>query len=273
MLPIMVGCAHNKCKFCGLFKHLKFRELPLIQVEDEISRVVSEGGNPQNVFLGDGNAFCLPADHIVKVAESLSDSFSNLKHINMDATVRDIASKSDEELELLASLGVWNLYIGIECGLEDVLEFMNKGNTLEEAKIAINRIKNAGMTYSAHIMSGIAGAGRGEENAHALAKFFNETQPLNICNFDLGLHRSVELWDDYKEGVYKVSPASERFLEEKILIEEIVAKADMNYDAVFEAPPLRFRGTLPKDKEKLTSQFDEAHKKYSDEADLFCIWD
>lgn len=29
MLPVMVGCSYNKCRFCMLFKHLKYRELPL----------------------------------------------------------------------------------------------------------------------------------------------------------------------------------------------------------------------------------------------------
>ena len=29
MLPVMVGCSYNKCKFCNLFRDLKYRELPL----------------------------------------------------------------------------------------------------------------------------------------------------------------------------------------------------------------------------------------------------
>ena len=35
MLPVMVGCSYNKCRFCMLFKHLKYRELPLEQIEQE----------------------------------------------------------------------------------------------------------------------------------------------------------------------------------------------------------------------------------------------
>ena len=31
MLPVMVGCTYNRCKFCDLFKHLTSRELPLRQ--------------------------------------------------------------------------------------------------------------------------------------------------------------------------------------------------------------------------------------------------
>ena len=273
MLPVMVGCTHNKCKFCGLFKHLKFRVLPVEQVEAEILRVVEKGGNPETVFLGDGNAFCLPAESLLHIAGLIHKNFPATKHINMDATVQNILAKTDDELKALADAGVYNLYVGIECGLEDVLEFMNKGNTLAEAKEAVSRLKAAGMTYSAHMMSGIAGQGRGEENARALAEFFNETQPLNICNFDLGMHRSVELWDDYKNGTYKVSSAAERFAEEKLFIELIEPEKEMHYDAVFEVPPLRFIGTLPKDKQKLINQFASAQEKYAGKNDLWCIWE
>lgn len=43
MLPVMVGCSYNKCKFCNLFRDLKYRELPLEQVEEELQRVNESG--------------------------------------------------------------------------------------------------------------------------------------------------------------------------------------------------------------------------------------
>ena len=43
MLPVMVGCTYNRCKFCDLFKHLTYRELPMGQIEEELKRVQSAG--------------------------------------------------------------------------------------------------------------------------------------------------------------------------------------------------------------------------------------
>ena len=57
MLPVAVGCDYNRCKFCTLFKHVEHRLLPLEQIEAELQRVQALGGNPTQVFLGDGNAF------------------------------------------------------------------------------------------------------------------------------------------------------------------------------------------------------------------------
>ena len=33
MLPVAVGCSYNACRFCMLFRHLRWRELPLKQIE------------------------------------------------------------------------------------------------------------------------------------------------------------------------------------------------------------------------------------------------
>ena len=53
MLPVAVGCSYNACKFCMLFKHLSYRELPREQIEAEMQRVHGAGGNPKTIFLGD----------------------------------------------------------------------------------------------------------------------------------------------------------------------------------------------------------------------------
>ena len=47
MLPVAVGCSYNRCTFCTLFKHLRYRQLPIEQVEAELQRVHDAGGNPE----------------------------------------------------------------------------------------------------------------------------------------------------------------------------------------------------------------------------------
>ena len=69
MLPVAVGCSYNRCTFCTLFKHLRYRQLPIEQVEAELQRVHDAGGNPEQVFLGDGNAFCMSTDHLLRILE------------------------------------------------------------------------------------------------------------------------------------------------------------------------------------------------------------
>lgn len=119
MLPVAVGCSYNRCTFCTLFKHLSYRQLPLEQVEAEIKRVHQAGGNPKQIFLGDGNAFGLETSHLLSILSLIHRYFPGCEMVNMDATVTNIHNKSDEELKLLYREGVRRLYLGIESGLDD----------------------------------------------------------------------------------------------------------------------------------------------------------
>ena len=125
-LPVAVGCTHNQCKFCAFFKHLNYRLLPLEQIEAELQRVHSLGGNPEQIFLGDGNAFGMDTSRLLTILEKIFHYFSKCMMVNMDATVTDIHNKTDEELLQLEKAGIRHLYLGIECGLDDVLVFMRK---------------------------------------------------------------------------------------------------------------------------------------------------
>ena len=90
MLPVMVGCSYNQCRFCMLFKHLRFRLLPLEQIEGELQRVQAAGGRPEKIFLGDGNAFDLETERLLKILELVHRYFPECRTVNMDATVTGI---------------------------------------------------------------------------------------------------------------------------------------------------------------------------------------
>ena len=110
MLPVAVGCSYNRCKFCTLFRHLKYRELPMEQIEAELERVRNLGGNPKHVFLGDGNAFGLDTGRLLKITDLIHRYFPDCCAINMDATVTNIRAKSQEELQA-AGLPVYAICI------------------------------------------------------------------------------------------------------------------------------------------------------------------
>ena len=199
MLPIMVGCSYNRCKFCNLFRHLKYRELPLGQIEEELIRVREAGGSPGRIFLGDGNAFAQKDDRLIQILEMIRQYFPACEEINMDATVTSILKRSDEALRRFGDLGVRHLYLGIESGLNDVLAFMEKDHNQEQAYEAIRRLRQAGMIFDAHIMTGVAGKGRGTENAEALSEFLNRTRPAYVVNFSMFLHKEVPLYRNILE--------------------------------------------------------------------------
>lgn len=250
MLPVMVGCSYNRCRFCTLFKHLKFRKLPLAQVEHDLIRVKEAGGKPKAVFLGDGNAFDLPTEELEEILKLVRKYFPEGPSVRMDATVTGILAKSPKELEQLHSFGVEHLYLGIESGLEEVLAFMKKDHTISQAGKAIARIQDAGIAFDAHIMTGVAGYGKGMENARALAAFLNETKPERVINFSMFLHTDAPLYQEIRNGNFKPATELENLKEEKLLLEEL-EPMDLAYDGFHDFIEFRVRGNLKKDKEKM----------------------
>lgn len=263
MLPVAVGCSYNACTFCTLFKHLSYRQLPKEQIEAELCRVSAAGGNPQTVFLGDGNAFGLDTDHLLWILERIHAHFPGCTAVNMDATVTNIANKSDEELQKLYDAGVRRLYLGIESGLDDVLAFMRKDHNLQQAYEQIARMQKIGLIFCAHMMTGIAGKGRWLENAEATAEFFNRTRPERIINFSHFVHKRAPLYRDVEAGRFIPSDEVENLREARRLIELLQCDTSFDgfHDVVIEQ---RFRGQLPKDREKLLAQIDKAIEKWQD---------
>lgn len=257
MLPVAVGCSYNACKFCTLFKHMKYRELPMEQIEEEILRVKNADGNPKRVFLGDGNAFELETKKLLAILDMIHKNFPGCEGVNMDATVTNIQEKTDEELRMLKEAGVDELYLGIETGLDDVLKFMVKDHDLKQVYDAIGRLHAVGLHYDAHMMTGIAGKGRGLENAKALAEFYNKTKPRKICNFSLFLHREAPLYKDIEAGRFVPADELENLLEERKLI-ELLDVDGIKYDGFHDFIEVRVRGNLPKDKEKMLAKLDKA---------------
>ena len=254
-LPISVGCSYNQCKFCGLFKDLNFKIIDDETVFAEIDRVKNATGKPEVCFLGDGNAFHNDTERLIKIIAYVKENIPYIKKIRMDSTITDIKNKTDEEVKKLADVGVDILYIGIESGLDDVLAYMNKEHrTNAEAKVQIDRRHEFNIDYSAHIMAGVSGEGRGIENAKALAKFFNETRPVSITNFTMFITEDLLLYKDIVDEKFKPASDKESLEEAKQLINDINIETDI--DSFHDYIPFRVKGQLPNDKGKLIKQID-----------------
>lgn len=269
-LPVMVGCSYNQCKFCNLFRHLSYRELPMEQIDAELQRVYEWKGNPKKIFLGDGNAFGLKTERLLEILDRIHKYFPDCQCVNMDATITSILNKSDAELRELYLRGVRHLYIGIESGLDDVLRFMNKDHNVSQAYRAVERIQSAGLVFDAHIMTGVAGKGRGMENAEALAEFFNKTGPCNVVNFSMFLHKEVPLYQDIKNGGFIPASEQENLMEERAFIQRLgQQRGTIEYEGLHDFIEFRVRGTLPKDCEKMLTKLDTAIEKYKNTEPIY----
>jgi radical SAM superfamily enzyme YgiQ (UPF0313 family) len=178
ILQVTVGCSHNHCTFCSMYRSKQFRAKTLEQVRAEILETRAEyGADVRRVFLADGDAMCLSAARLAAILDALNDAFPRLQRIGIYANARDVLEKSDDELADLRRRGLKILYTGLESGDDDTLAAVEKGATAAEIVAAVRRARAAGMATSVMVLVGLAGVERSLEHARRSAEAINAMAP------------------------------------------------------------------------------------------------
>jgi len=177
-------------------------------------------------------------------------------HAVYGGVVPEIAARSHlEVISLLAEralkeAGVNDLYIGVECGLDDVLESLNKGYGTADIRREVARLNAAGIRHSDLLMLGTAGKGRGAESARAMANLENELCPDKILINTMSAFVGTPLDRDISEG--KFTPATEReHLEEERDFLAALNLPDTYFWSLHPLDSVRIDGILREEKEEM----------------------
>ena len=255
LLQVTTGCSHNACTFCSMYQDVPFRVSPLEEVEEDIRYVGQRNTLYKRVFLVNGDAFCLSTDRLVRIAELIHEHMPRIQTIGGYASINNILTKSVDELRTLAELGYADFNIGLESGLDDVLAFMNKGYTLDEAREALARLNEAGMPFNLNIITCAAGRGRTLEHAEANARIVNEAKPTLIFASPLHVDKGARLEQLVATGEFEECVLRDYIAEEI----EFVKRLDVQ-DCVFfglhVSNPVRVSGYLPEDRDRIVRELE-----------------
>ena len=127
LLQVTTGCSHNRCSFCTMYRDEQFGVEPLGQGEVDIQEAREYVPNVTRVFLENGDPFVLSADRLEEIAVMVHAYLPKVETIAMYASIKNVIGKTDEDLKRLRILGINELNIGVESGLDDALSYMNKG--------------------------------------------------------------------------------------------------------------------------------------------------
>lgn len=165
IIQVTIGCTHNACTFCSMFKDKKFRVREVEEVIKDLETARMYYRRVEKIFLADGDALCLSNNKMNIILEKIKELFPECKRVGVYGTPRDVLAKSREELEELRDNGIGIIYIGAESGSPKVLELVNKGSTREEIIEAVKKIEAAGIKASVTFISGLGGPELIEEHA------------------------------------------------------------------------------------------------------------
>lgn len=253
-----LGCSHNKCAFCTMYKGKKFSINPIEQVLSDLDEARAYGRYIEKIFLADGDALILPMDYLLTVLDYIRDHFPTCKRVAAYATTKAIMRKTDDELRTLREHGLGIVYIGLESGNEELLKKFCKGVTAEEIVLNAIRCKQAGIATSVTAINGMAGA-NGDWQAHAIdtAKAVSRMKPDYIAFLTLRVYSGTPLHDWIASGEFQMMEPPELLRETRLFLEHIDSDGSI-FRSNHASNYLPLGGTLNRDREVLIHTIDEA---------------
>ena len=129
LLQVTVGCSHNACTFCGMYKGKKYRVRPMEDIIGDIREAAAFYNQYEKVFLCDGDAIAMDTEDLLEIIAEIKKDFPHCRLISTYAGPKSTLKKTPEELKRLHEAGLGRAYLGIETGMEEILKSTNKGST------------------------------------------------------------------------------------------------------------------------------------------------
>lgn len=270
LLQVTVGCSHNRCSFCSMYREVPFSVAPMEEIEADLEEASRRYWRRNRVFLENGDAFTLSADRLAVIAEKIHEKLPNVETIAMYASINNIRSKTDEELRWLHALGINDLNVGLESGYDPALERMQKGYDSAEARRQLLRLKAAGIDFGANVILGILGPDHARAHAIETAELLNDTKPNLIFTGTLHAEPGCPLYDWMKAGQFKESTVGELIDEQELFLEQL----EVENCRLFGKHPsnvVSLYGMLGRDKEKMLAELREERSLYPPEVLSACL--
>ncbi|MDD3853884.1 MAG: radical SAM protein [Syntrophomonadaceae bacterium] len=256
LLQCTVGCSHNQCTFCGMYKDKKYRVRSLQDIKTDISMAKNHYADVEKVFLCDGDALAIDTEILLEILHELRQAFPSLRHVGTYAGPRSILDKEMTELTALRAAGLGKAYLGVETGDNELLQAVKKGVTADEMLLAGQRLIQAGINLSAMVLLGLAGPGEpSHRHALATAKICNEMKPHYLAALTVTPVPGTVLYRQVREGNFTVLNAFETLEEMKIMLENLEVKG-LKFVGAHASNYLPLSGTLPEDQAKMINIID-----------------
>ncbi len=251
ILQCTVGCSHNRCTFCAMYKDKKYRIRTLEEIKTDIRMAKRHYGDLTKVFLADGDAMAMPASDLLEILAYLYETFPSLSHVGIYAGPDSILAKEMTELTALKAAGLTIAYLGVETGDPQLLLDIRKGVDYDGMVAAGRKIIVSGLDLSAIVLLGLGGAGeRSSEHARNTAKICNEIDPQYLAALTLMLVPGTALYNREKKGEFQLPDAFEILEEMKTLVEGLQLTG-CEFRSNHASNYLPIKGRLPRDKAEI----------------------
>jgi len=258
LIQATIGCPHNKCTFCAMYKGTRFRLRSVNDIKEDLAMAREYYGEiVRSIFFPDGNTIIMKADQLVELFEYAHSLFPHLNRITVYGSARYVNKKSLADIERLKKAGLTRVHMGMESGDDEVLQLIAKGTTASEIVAAGTKLKQCGIDTSEYYLVGIGGLERSEQHAINSAKVLNAFSPDFIRLRTFVPVPGTPLYEDYAAGRFTLLSPHQALKEIRLLVEHLDCQGSMvlsdhvsNYWDV--------NGIIPQDKQAMLDSIDEA---------------
>lgn len=251
IVQVTIGCSHNKCTFCNMFREKKFRVRNVQEVLEDLDNARRYYSRVGRIFLADGDALVLTNEKLMVILEHINKNFPECERVSIYGTPQDVLRKSHEELVELRENGIEIIYIGAESGSDKILKDICKGATRAELIEAVQKIEAAGIKASVTFISGMGGKENWEEHAIETGTMISEMQPSYVGLLTLMVERDVPLYQKIESGEFQLLTAEEVMAESLLMLKHINVDKKCVFRANHASNYVSLKGDLPDDKEDM----------------------
>lgn len=260
IVQVTIGCAHNKCTFCTMYKDKQFRVRKKEEVLEDFQMAYDTYGDRiRRIFLADGDALIVRTPDLLDILNFIREKFPSTERVTSYGTPGDILRKSEEELKSLARAGLDMVYMGAESGDAVTLERINKGVTREEIIEAGQKLRRCGIRSSITLISGLGGRERKREHAVESAKLISAIKPDYVGFLTLMLDESTEIYRQIQAGEMELLTPEEVVEEMRLFLTNVDSQGTV-FRANHASNYVILKGNLNEDIEEMLQRLDEVEK-------------
>lgn len=256
LIQTTMGCTHNKCIFCDMFREKRFRIRDIERIYGDIEEARNTFRHIRSIFLIDGNVLALKTEFLLKVLAKITTTIPECSKISLYAGLNDFRRKSIIELKELKEAGLSLAYTGLESGDPVTLERIKKGLTPEQAKEGMAKAKAAGIEVLISIIFGIGGKQRSRKHIVETTGLLNILKPEQLAPMALTIQPGTELENQVEKGEFIQATPLQILEEEKYLLE------NMGFATIYWGDHgnniVSSKGRLPDSRELFLGKIDQA---------------
>lgn len=256
IIQATIGCSHNRCTFCGMYKQKKFRERSLDELDLEIKAIAGQLPDTRRIFLADGNALTIKTEKLKQLLDLLNQAFPRLERISLYGNTQDLLEKSISELCTLRELKLKMIYLGIESGSATVLKTIRKGVTPDQIATGAAKASEAKIPLSVTVLNGLAGLEGTTTHARETASLLNRIDPEYLGLLSLMIIPGTETAHAFRNGLLTELNPWQLLDEIKAMIQDL-RLTECIFRANHASNYLPLKAILSQDQEKLLAAIDQ----------------